>query len=375
MDYNVVYEIDPNWSGYDKSVAQGMLYDFGEIYVDSYGTPIDDEYWVEDIRNERTARKEKKAMKKRAYNYDDCIERIESIIDEWSMRGDYQKVDRAFEIILQHGGTEDDSGPDGIYTGMDIGDLNAALDELNEMKGIWGSRKAMRKRAAGPYYKWKKVDNGYYRYRNSDPEYYYELEQKGSGWQLDICDEYGYSQVDRILGEYGNGHDGFFDTPQDAVDWLNQNLPWLSGSWGNPIAEPTFRLGSRKAMRKRAYRDMPKDIALPRLQKALDDYYFTWVSFDGERDLPDMKPDYSAIFEALPDGESYLIEVVDFSETLSELYYEFPDTCYRIVERFAEAVRRDLDDADFYLEPYSGYSELVGRAWPGRNLFAWKLRR
>lgn len=127
-------------------------------------------------------------------------------------------------------------------------------------------------------------------------------------------------------------------------------------------------------MKKRAYRDMPKDIVLPRLQKALDDYYFTWVSFEGERDLPDMKPDYSAIFEALPDGESYLIEVVDFSETLSELYYEFPDTCYRIVERFAEAVRRDLDDADFYLEPYSGYSELVGRAWPGRNLFARKLR-
>ena len=51
-----------------------------------------------------------------------------------------------------------------------------------------------------------------------------------------------------------------------------------------------------------------------------------------------MKPDYSAIFEALPDGESYLIEVVDFSETLSELYYEFPDTCYRIVERFAETM-------------------------------------
>ena len=94
-------------------------------------------------------------MRKRAYNYDDCIERIESIIDEWSMRGDYNKVDRAFEIILQHGGTEDDSGPDGIYSGMDIGDLNAVLDELNEMKGIWGSRKAMRKKSAV----WKRAES------------------------------------------------------------------------------------------------------------------------------------------------------------------------------------------------------------------------
>ena len=55
FDYGVVAEIDPSWTIYDKTVANGMLADFGEIYVDAWGTPIDNEYDIADIMNERNA--------------------------------------------------------------------------------------------------------------------------------------------------------------------------------------------------------------------------------------------------------------------------------------------------------------------------------
>lgn len=53
FDYTVVTEIDPSWSGYDKSVAQGQLDTYGEIYVDSFGQPIDNEYDLMEIEDER----------------------------------------------------------------------------------------------------------------------------------------------------------------------------------------------------------------------------------------------------------------------------------------------------------------------------------
>lgn len=52
--YKVVTEIDPSWSDYCKAWAQAHLYNYGEIYVDDqYGQPIDNEYDLMDIENER----------------------------------------------------------------------------------------------------------------------------------------------------------------------------------------------------------------------------------------------------------------------------------------------------------------------------------
>ena len=54
LEYDVVTEIDPSWSEYDKSVAQCHLYNYGEIYTDAqYGTPIDNEYDLMDIEDSR----------------------------------------------------------------------------------------------------------------------------------------------------------------------------------------------------------------------------------------------------------------------------------------------------------------------------------
>lgn len=39
--------IDPKWSEYDRFVAQCQLANFGTIYLDEYGCPIDDE-WLDD---------------------------------------------------------------------------------------------------------------------------------------------------------------------------------------------------------------------------------------------------------------------------------------------------------------------------------------
>lgn len=46
-----VYEIDQNWTKYDKSVAECQLANYGCVYIDEYGDeygcPIDDENMVE----------------------------------------------------------------------------------------------------------------------------------------------------------------------------------------------------------------------------------------------------------------------------------------------------------------------------------------
>ena len=40
--------IDPAWSRYDQSVAECQLLNFGVIFIDRYGLPIDDEDEQED---------------------------------------------------------------------------------------------------------------------------------------------------------------------------------------------------------------------------------------------------------------------------------------------------------------------------------------
>ena len=41
--------INPRWSEYDISVAKTHLANYGVIYLDEYGCPIDDEYILEDM--------------------------------------------------------------------------------------------------------------------------------------------------------------------------------------------------------------------------------------------------------------------------------------------------------------------------------------
>ena len=49
MNYSVVYEIDKTWNSYDKIIAKCHLENYGKIYVDEYGCPIDNEYDLEEI--------------------------------------------------------------------------------------------------------------------------------------------------------------------------------------------------------------------------------------------------------------------------------------------------------------------------------------
>lgn len=43
--------IDNTWNNYDKAVAQAQLFNYGIIYLDNYGKPIDDEYELEELAN------------------------------------------------------------------------------------------------------------------------------------------------------------------------------------------------------------------------------------------------------------------------------------------------------------------------------------
>lgn len=49
IEFRVEEFVDPSWPAYDRSVAEAMLSNYGEIYVDRYGLPIDDEYDQEEI--------------------------------------------------------------------------------------------------------------------------------------------------------------------------------------------------------------------------------------------------------------------------------------------------------------------------------------
>ena len=43
MNVTRAYEIKQNWTKYDKSVAECQLANYGCIYLDRFGCPIDDE--------------------------------------------------------------------------------------------------------------------------------------------------------------------------------------------------------------------------------------------------------------------------------------------------------------------------------------------
>lgn len=47
----IVREINDNWSEYDKVVAQCQMMNYGKIFIDEYGEPIDDEYLIEEYNS------------------------------------------------------------------------------------------------------------------------------------------------------------------------------------------------------------------------------------------------------------------------------------------------------------------------------------
>ncbi len=51
--YSTTTEINPSWTNYDKSTAKAHLFNYGVIYLDEFGFPIDDEYLIEEIREGR----------------------------------------------------------------------------------------------------------------------------------------------------------------------------------------------------------------------------------------------------------------------------------------------------------------------------------
>lgn len=42
-------KINGNWGDYDKTVAKCHLMNYGVIFLDEYGCPIDNEYVLEDL--------------------------------------------------------------------------------------------------------------------------------------------------------------------------------------------------------------------------------------------------------------------------------------------------------------------------------------
>ena len=46
---NKVYEINKNWSDYDITVAECQLNNYGCIYLDEFGCPIDNTYETDEI--------------------------------------------------------------------------------------------------------------------------------------------------------------------------------------------------------------------------------------------------------------------------------------------------------------------------------------
>lgn len=55
--FNIVSEVNPKWTEYDRVVANTHLYNFGVIFVDPvYGQPIDNEYDLAEIEKELCGR-------------------------------------------------------------------------------------------------------------------------------------------------------------------------------------------------------------------------------------------------------------------------------------------------------------------------------
>ena len=49
MQIDETMTIDPSWSDYDKTVSKCHLNNYGKIYVDGYGQPVDDFEWLEGV--------------------------------------------------------------------------------------------------------------------------------------------------------------------------------------------------------------------------------------------------------------------------------------------------------------------------------------
>ena len=50
-----VKEINMNWSEYDRCVAECQLANYGVIYLDEYGLPIDDIYLTDELNEQMKA--------------------------------------------------------------------------------------------------------------------------------------------------------------------------------------------------------------------------------------------------------------------------------------------------------------------------------
>lgn len=46
---NTRYTINPSWAKYDQLVARNMLKQYGVIFLDEYGLPIDNEREVDEL--------------------------------------------------------------------------------------------------------------------------------------------------------------------------------------------------------------------------------------------------------------------------------------------------------------------------------------
>lgn len=49
---NIITKINDEWNHYDKLNAKCQLENYGKIYLDEYGYPIDDEYELEKLIKE-----------------------------------------------------------------------------------------------------------------------------------------------------------------------------------------------------------------------------------------------------------------------------------------------------------------------------------
>lgn len=47
----IVRVIDESWTEYNKVVAQCQMMNYGKIFIDEYGEPIDDEYLTEELNS------------------------------------------------------------------------------------------------------------------------------------------------------------------------------------------------------------------------------------------------------------------------------------------------------------------------------------
>lgn len=52
--YSTTTEINPRWRKYDQLTAKAHLFNYGVIYLDEFGFPIDNEYLIEEIREGRS---------------------------------------------------------------------------------------------------------------------------------------------------------------------------------------------------------------------------------------------------------------------------------------------------------------------------------